>query len=166
MKKKEEEVVDAEVKEHVDELKVPPNDVGIVSSLSRQSLKSLLKEKPEMKNSHSFVRVIEESTSANNSPQMEYKSMNLCNTKGANPQYAKGPNEKLLLEDYVKWHGPDPKNRCNSRVKANGANKYLLGTKCTPKGPNPNLRKGPMSALVKGNIFSVSLGLSSEACVQ
>merc|ERR1711872_622121 len=50
--------------------------------------------------------------------------------KGPNPSLRKGPNDDLLLTDYVTWNGPNPELR-------NGANRSVA------KGPNPDLHKGP-----------------------
>ncbi|XP_065162594.1 uncharacterized protein [Atheta coriaria] len=127
----------------------PP--VMVTTSQSRQSLKSLLKEKPEC-NKTTFSRVIEE----NNMNSGNYKSSNLSNTKGSNPSYVNGANEKLLLEDYIKWQGPNAKLKHGANLSiVKGPNKDLVGKKnYKPCGPNAELRKGALLGLAKGSIFS------------
>merc|ERR1719507_1387900 len=49
--------------------------------------------------------------------------------KGPNPALCKGPNDDLLLTDYVPWNGPNPNLR---------------------KGTNASLAKGPSSSLAQG----------------
>ncbi|KAJ8919882.1 hypothetical protein NQ315_006411 [Exocentrus adspersus] len=116
-------------------------------SQSRQSLKSLLKEKSDKEKS-TFTRVIEEQNS-------HTQSKNLLSTKGHDPSNAKGANEKLLLEDYVKWHGPNLSLRKGPQGLAKGPNAALLsGRSCKACGPNLELRKGPKMGLAKGSIFS------------
>ncbi|XP_017780468.1 PREDICTED: uncharacterized protein LOC108565477 isoform X2 [Nicrophorus vespilloides] len=118
---------------------------NVASSQSRQSLKSLLKEKQD--NSKTIYNRVIEENSMNNS---EYKSSNLSSTNGCNPDFANGANQKLLLEDYVNWQGPNPK-------LSNGPNRSLLLPRreaYKASGANPDLCKGPVFGLAKGSIFS------------
>ncbi|CAH1107187.1 unnamed protein product [Psylliodes chrysocephalus] len=116
-------------------------------SQSRQSLKSLLKTEKELDKT-SFSRVIEDDKSL-------FKSSNLSNTRGPNSEYVRGANEKLLLEDYVKWQGPNSTYNQGPRKLAKGSNPSLLADRTyKPCGPNRNLIKGPQWGLSKGSIFS------------
>ncbi|XP_028150742.1 uncharacterized protein LOC114344088 isoform X4 [Diabrotica virgifera virgifera] len=121
--------------------------LNIPVSQSRQSLKSLLKSEKELDKS-SYSRVVEED-------EATYKSTNLCNTRGPNPEYVKGANEQLLLEDYVKWQGPNSTYNKGSQKLAQGPNSSLLTERSYKAcGPNRNLIKGPQCGLAKGSIFS------------
>ncbi|CAG9826555.1 unnamed protein product [Diabrotica balteata] len=121
--------------------------LNIPVSQSRQSLKSLLKSEKEL-DKNSYSRVVEED-------EATYKSTNLCNTRGPNPEYVKGANEQLLLEDYVKWQGPNSTFSKGSQKLAQGANSSLLTERSYKAcGPNRNLIKGPQCGLAKGSIFS------------
>ncbi|KAK5642745.1 hypothetical protein RI129_008912 [Pyrocoelia pectoralis] len=128
-------------------------------SQSRQSLKSLLKsEKSDysMKASSSFNRIIEEK-----SDDM-YKSTIISQPIGANQYLAKGANQELLLEDYVKWQGPSLYQGPGKGL-AKGPNPYLRqGRTYQPCGPNAALRKGPKIGLAKGSIFSQLKGVVGE----
>lgn len=71
---------------------------------------------------------------------------------GPNAALRKGPNDDLLLTDYVTWNGPDPDIRKGPGNGAKGAQKSLLckgATGSCAKGPNPGNHKGPQI----GSIF-------------
>ncbi|XP_019874372.1 uncharacterized protein LOC109602451 isoform X4 [Aethina tumida] len=140
-------IVQVEETEEISELDSPaPSTIPV--SQSRLSLKSLLKSEKNDKDKPSFNRVIEE---GNN----DYKSCYLGNTHGHNSDIVKGANESLLLEDYVKWQGPNPGLRKGPQGLAKGSNKSLLSNRSYRAcGQNPELRKGPMFALAKGSIVS------------
>ncbi|EZA62599.1 BAG family molecular chaperone regulator [Ooceraea biroi] len=87
----------------------------------------------------------------------EYKSPYLIKPIGSNSDLAKGANNDLLLPDYAPWSGPDP----NLLVKqpfsglAMGRDGSLLSTThCFTKGPQSELRKGPIRGLAQGSIYS------------
>ncbi|CAB4054119.1 unnamed protein product [Lepeophtheirus salmonis] len=65
--------------------------------------------------------------------------------KGPNPALCKGPNDGLLLKDYVTWNGPDPSH-------AKGVNNSLAS------GPNSNHLSGCKNHLVKGHQESLAKG--------
>merc|ERR1711981_1190081 len=67
-------------------------------------------------------------TSRGTSTQQErpYKSQVSGKAKGPNPTLRKGPNDDLLLTDYVTWNGPDLELR---------------------KGPNKSIARGPNLSL-------------------
>jgi len=91
------------------------------------------------------------STQAARSGQEECKTI----AKGPNPDLRKGPNDDLLLTDYVTWNGPNPDLRKGAnRTSARGPNPDLhKGSKGSSFGPNPANRKGP-KGLAKGSIYS------------
>uniref|UniRef100_A0A1B6GS93 WW domain-containing protein n=1 Tax=Cuerna arida TaxID=1464854 RepID=A0A1B6GS93_9HEMI len=76
-----------------------------------------------------------------------YRSALTRQAVGPNPSLRHGPNQALLLPDYVAWtgsntglaRGPDPLNR---------------GSPDPAQGPDPSLRKGPNRSLAKGSIYS------------
>jgi len=76
---------------------------------------------------------------------------------GPNPGLRKGPNDDLLLTDYVTWNGPDPDIRKGPSTKlAKGPNPNLSkskGLRTLAKGPNGENHKGPRG-LAMGSIFS------------
>ncbi|CAH1982408.1 unnamed protein product [Acanthoscelides obtectus] len=120
---------------------------SIPISQSRQSIKSLMKAEKDMEKI-TYCRVVEES-------EGNFVSKNLLNTSGPNHSLAKGANEKLLLEDYVKWQGPNPSLRRGSSNLAKGPNKHLLSNRTYQAcGPNKDLRKGPECGLAKGSVFA------------
>lgn len=81
---------------------------------------------------------------------------------GPNPSLRKGPNDDLLLTDYVTWNGPDPDIRrgpSNLEKGPNPDNTCISTTRQSlakgsrlAKGPNPDKRKGPQG-LAMGSIF-------------
>ncbi|PNF27644.1 hypothetical protein B7P43_G15406 [Cryptotermes secundus] len=88
----------------------------------------------------------------------EYKSPYLMKVCGPNRDLYKGPNDELLLADYVTWNGPniDLLGNGGRSSLAKGPNKSLLQGERSyiAKGPNSELRKGPMRGLAKGSIYS------------
>jgi len=84
-----------------------------------------------------------------------YKSQVSGKAVGPNPNLRKGPNDDLLLTDYVTWNGPDPELRQGpSKSNARGPNASLRrGPSGAAKGPNLSLRNGPTKNLAKGSIY-------------
>ncbi|KAL1516682.1 hypothetical protein ABEB36_000562 [Hypothenemus hampei] len=116
---------------------------------SRQSIKSLLKaEKKDNGNTNRFSRVID-------TDSLHFKSANLSNTQGHNDAITRGPNQKLLLENYVQWQGSNRSLTKGPQNLARGPNKSFLSRKIyTPCGPNAELRKGPGFGFAKESIFN------------
>ncbi|CAH1392012.1 unnamed protein product [Nezara viridula] len=71
----------------------------------------------------------------------------LTKPQGPNKDLHRGPDETLLLEDYVPWIGPE-------KGLAKGPERGLAKGSSGAKGPNPLLRKGPCPSLAKGSIYS------------
>merc|ERR1711988_1454637 len=68
---------------------------------------------------------------------------------GPNASLRKGPNDDLLLTDYVTWNGPDPDLRKGPSKLAKGANSDLKKTKPSlARGPNAENYKGPRSLAI------------------
>jgi len=84
-----------------------------------------------------------------------YKSQVSGKAVGPNPNLRKGPNDDLLLTDYVTWNGPDPELRNGpSKGNARGPNTDLRrGPSGSAKGPNLSLRKGPAKNAANGSIY-------------
>ncbi|XP_050312117.1 uncharacterized protein LOC126747488 isoform X2 [Anthonomus grandis grandis] len=114
----------------------PPAPLLLPVSQSRQSIKSLLKteKKDEL---DGFKRVLGVERGA-------YRSANIGDTLGHDAKLCKGPNEKLLLENYIQWQGSNGALQKGPQGFAKGPNKGLLCQKAyAPCGPNADLRKGP-----------------------
>lgn len=64
----------------------------------------------------------------------------------------------LFRPDYAPWSGPDPNlltKETFSKTIANGHDSNLVsGSRYVAKGPNPELRKGPLRGLTQGSIYS------------
>merc|ERR1712083_708727 len=97
-----------------------------------------------------------------NSKSATSHTTQVCSGKalGPNPGLRKGPNDDLLLTDYVTWNGPDPDIRkgpsnLNKGPRPSNLDKtprHTLGSRLA-KGPNPDKRKGPQQGLAIGSIF-------------
>nr|XP_022915668.1 uncharacterized protein LOC111425694 isoform X3 [Onthophagus taurus] len=136
-----------EIKDTVDSLEEEPSSlqpqINIPISQSRHSFKSLIAEKSEVPSKDkNILRIFVEEN---------------CNKMalGANPNYAKGPKDELLLLDYAPWDGPNENLRCGPKKGlAKGPNKNNLSNRDYKSfGPNPDLRKGAKVGLAKGSMF-------------
>ncbi|XP_022915666.2 uncharacterized protein [Onthophagus taurus] len=136
-----------EIKDTVDSLEEEPSSlqpqINIPISQSRHSFKSLIAEKSEVPSKDKNIpRIFVEEN---------------CNKMalGANPNYAKGPKDELLLLDYAPWDGPNENLRCGPKKGlAKGPNKNNLSNRDYKSfGPNPDLRKGAKVGLAKGSMF-------------
>ncbi|XP_045462492.1 uncharacterized protein LOC123672447 isoform X2 [Harmonia axyridis] len=136
-------------------------DVVLPVSMSRQSLKSLLKSEKTEKEKIKICRGVDSSYSG-------YKSKNLSNVMGPNPALAKGNKENLLLEDYIKWQGPDHNHRKGAKPGlANGPNaSNKIDNRVGANGPKSDNFKGPNKNLVKGSIYNqikATVGVREES---
>ncbi|XP_067013924.2 uncharacterized protein [Anabrus simplex] len=137
-------------------------------ALSTPVRKICTSEKPEKglsKRSKGKKDVSRVSRGTSTTEDKEYKSPYVIKTGGPDPSLHKGPNDELLLADYVTWNGPNPDLlHSGGRVSlAKGPNKSLLGErKYHAKGPNSELRKGPLIGLAKGSIYSRLNGNGQE----
>merc|ERR1711953_1365309 len=97
------------------------------------------------------------SKSTSTSHERPYKSEVSGKAVGPNPSLRKGPNDDLLLTDYVTWNGPDPDIRKGPSSLAKGPNIAKLGrppgASSLARGPNPTNCKGPARVLATGSIF-------------
>jgi len=98
------------------------------------------------------VRILEETDSLDGTDQADE-----CRTlsKGPNPALRKGPNDDLLLTNYVTWNGPNAAIRKgpNSAVAKGPNPENVQGPRARAGGPNLANRKGPQG-LAKGSIYS------------
>ncbi|XP_034255522.1 uncharacterized protein LOC117653754 isoform X2 [Thrips palmi] len=84
----------------------------------------------------------------------EYRSAHRLRAAGPNSSLHHGPNDELLLEDYVTWAGPSRQTK-GSFTTAIGPNKNLLRAhRYSAKGPNREACKGPQKGLAKGSLYS------------
>lgn len=84
----------------------------------------------------------------NTSEGKEFRSSLLSKPVGPNPELYKGPDDSLLLPDYIAWTGPN-----QDLVKGPDIMNRGVPTKLA-RGPDPTLRKGPKRGLAKGSIYS------------
>lgn len=81
--------------------------------------------------------------------------------KGPNPALCKGPNDDLLLTDYVTWNGPNPNLRkgTNASLAKGPCSSLAQGPRGLANGPNRANAKGPQglakgpSCLAKGSMY-------------
>ncbi|XP_053682908.1 uncharacterized protein LOC128733380 isoform X2 [Sabethes cyaneus] len=75
-------------------------------------------------------------------------------TNGPNAKLFKGPNDDLLLADYVTWNGANPDLAKGSQKLALGPDRSIrIERNYKAIGPNSELCKGP-AGLAKGSIFA------------
>uniref|UniRef100_A0A182LW38 WW domain-containing protein n=1 Tax=Anopheles culicifacies TaxID=139723 RepID=A0A182LW38_9DIPT len=76
-------------------------------------------------------------------------------TKGPNMKLFKGPNDDLLLTDYVTWNGANPDLAKGSQKKATGPDRTIRTERAyKAHGPNAELCKGPVGTLAKGSMYT------------
>uniref|UniRef100_A0A8W7PXB3 WW domain-containing protein n=1 Tax=Anopheles coluzzii TaxID=1518534 RepID=A0A8W7PXB3_ANOCL len=76
-------------------------------------------------------------------------------TKGPNMKLFKGPNDDLLLTDYVTWNGANPDLAKGSQKKSTGPDRAIRTERTyKPHGPNAELCKGPVGSLAKGSMYT------------
>ncbi|XP_052896188.1 uncharacterized protein LOC128303312 isoform X3 [Anopheles moucheti] len=123
--------------------------------------------RPKAKTDHAKYSIFRTSSSEDESSEMaskgsdgkmDSKSSQLASripTKGPNMKLFKGPNDDLLLTDYVTWNGANPDLAKGSQKKATGTDRTIR-TERTYKahGPNAELCKGPVGSLAKGSMYT------------
>ncbi|XP_053993959.1 uncharacterized protein LOC128891457 isoform X4 [Hylaeus anthracinus] len=128
--------------------------------LTASPIKKVVKdvESEKSKRSKNKIEIPKVSRGTSTTEDNEYKSPYLTKPVGPNPDLPKGANNDLLLPDYAPWSGPDPNlltNETFSKTVANGHDTNLVsGSRYVAKGPNPELRKGPLRGLTQGSIYS------------
>lgn len=129
--------------------------VKLTSSPIKKVVKNADSEKS--KRSKTKIEIPKVSRGTSTTEDNEYKSPYLTKPVGPNPDLPKGASNDLLLPDYAPWSGPDPnlltKEMYNKTI-ANGHDASLLFGNYVAKGPNPELRKGPLRELTQGSIYS------------
>ncbi|XP_076751442.1 uncharacterized protein LOC143423770 isoform X2 [Xylocopa sonorina] len=128
--------------------------------LTASPIKKIVKD-PDVeksKRSKNKIEIPKISRGTSTTEDSEYKSPYLTKPVGPNPDLSKGANDDLLLPDYAPWSGPDASllnKGTYSKIIANGHDaSLLLDDHYVAKGPNPELRKGPLRELVQGSIYS------------
>ncbi|XP_012235904.1 uncharacterized protein [Linepithema humile] len=116
-------------------------------------------ETEKSKRSKNKTEIPKVSRGTSTTEDKEYKSPYLIKPVGTNSDLLKGANNDLLLPDYAPWTGPDPSLLCKqpfSKSLAVGRDGSLLSKNksCLAKGPQSELRKGPLRGLAQGSIYS------------
>ncbi|XP_050447830.1 uncharacterized protein LOC126849731 isoform X6 [Cataglyphis hispanica] len=117
-------------------------------------------ETEKSKRSKNKTEIPKVSRGTSTTEDKEYKSPYLIKPIGSNLDLVKGANNDLLFfrPDYAPWSGPDTSllsKQPFSRSLAMGHNPTLLSTNnCLAKGPQSELRKGPLRGLAQGSIYS------------
>ncbi|KAL1379339.1 hypothetical protein pipiens_014968 [Culex pipiens pipiens] len=87
------------------------------------------------------------SASYNNTPRIS--------TRGPNAKLFRGPNDDLLLADYVTWSGANPDLVKGSQKLAHGPDRSIrMERSYKAHGPNGDLCKGPAAGLAKGSMYA------------
>ncbi|CAK9806619.1 BAG family molecular chaperone regulator 3 [Anthophora quadrimaculata] len=142
-----------------DERKDSPPVIEAVK-LTASPIKKIVKDPDaeKSKRSKNKIEIPKVSRGTSTTEDNEYKSPYLTKPVGPNPDLPKGANNDLLLPDYAPWSGPDPNlltKEVHSKTIANGHDTNLLSeNRCIARGPNPELRKGPLRELTRGSIYS------------
>nr|XP_031844058.1 uncharacterized protein LOC116431985 isoform X2 [Nomia melanderi] len=136
--------------------------------LTASPIKKIVKD-PEIEKSKRYKNKIEipkVSRGTSTREDNEYKSPYLTKPTGPNSDLLKGANNDLLLPDYAPWSGPDPNlltSEAFTKTIVRGHDPNLVsGSFYTPKGPNPQLRKGPLRGLTQGSIYSQRNAMNTE----
>lgn len=128
--------------------------------LTASPIKKIVKDADaeKSKRSKNKIEIPKISRGTSTTEDNEYKSPYLTKPVGPNSDLPKGANNDLLLPDYAPWSGPDSNliiKGAHNKTLANGHDSSLLFKDCyIAKGPNPELRKGPMRELAQGSIYS------------
>jgi hypothetical protein len=120
---------------------------------------------PQHRRSKGKKEVPKVSRGTSTTEDKEYKSPYLQRVNGPNAELHTGPNDELLLVDYVTWNGPNCELRMGSRKSlAKGPNLSLREERiCIAKGPNKDLYHGPVKGLAKGSIYAQLTLCNSES---
>ncbi|KZC04241.1 PREDICTED: uncharacterized protein LOC107186901 [Dufourea novaeangliae] len=136
--------------------------------LTASPIKKVVKdpETEKSKRSKNKIEIPKVSRGTSTTEDNEYKSPNLTKPIGPNPDLSKGANNDLLLPDYAPWSGPDPNLLTSgtfTKSIAHGHNLSLVsGSRYVAKGPNPEMRKGPLGGLSQGSIYSQRNAMNTE----
>uniref|UniRef100_A0A182Y2M6 Uncharacterized protein n=1 Tax=Anopheles stephensi TaxID=30069 RepID=A0A182Y2M6_ANOST len=117
--------------------------------------------RPKAKTDHAKTSSSEDEScdqAADGAKPMDGKSPQLASripTKGPNVKLFKGPNDDLLLTDYVTWNGANPDLAKGSQKKATGPDRTIRTERAyKAHGPNGELCKGPVGSLAKGSMYT------------
>ncbi|XP_035734995.1 uncharacterized protein LOC118447295 isoform X3 [Vespa mandarinia] len=127
--------------------------------LTASPIKKVVKEidSEKSKRSKNKIEIPKVSRGTSTTEDNEYKSPYLLKPIGPNPELSKGANNDLLLPDYAPWSGPDPNLLSKEQFPksaAMGHDAALVSGSYLAKGPNAELRKGPLRGLAEGSIYS------------
>ncbi|XP_049784276.1 uncharacterized protein LOC126187315 isoform X2 [Schistocerca cancellata] len=131
----------------------PPPEVPAVSPTPGRKPS----EKPQSRRLKGKKETPKVSRGTSTTEDKEYKSSYTTKVTGPNRSLPKGPNDDLLLTDYMTWNGPNP-----DMVK--GPDRSLLSERSyVARGPDPSLRKGPIFGLAKGSLYSCRRAAQTES---
>lgn len=127
--------------------------------LTASPIKKIVKEidSEKSKRYKNKIEIPKVSRGTSTTEDNEHKSPYLLKPIGPNSELSKGANNDLLLPDYAPWSGPDPSLLSKtqfSKTKTIGHDASLVSGSCLAKGPNTELRKGPLRGLAEGSIYS------------
>ncbi|XP_049814335.1 BAG family molecular chaperone regulator 3 isoform X3 [Schistocerca nitens] len=131
----------------------PPPEVPAVSPTPGRKPS----EKPQSRRLKGRKETPKVSRGTSTTEDKEYKSSYTTKVTGPNRSLPKGPNDDLLLTDYMTWNGPNPD-------MAKGPDRSLLSERSyVARGPDPSLRKGPIFGLAKGSLYSCRRAAQTES---
>ncbi|XP_049827187.1 BAG family molecular chaperone regulator 3 isoform X3 [Schistocerca gregaria] len=131
----------------------PPPEVPAVSPTPGRKPS----EKPQSRRLKGKKETPKVSRGTSTTEDKEYKSSYTTKVTGPNRNLPKGPNDDLLLTDYMTWNGPNPD-------MAKGPDRSLLSERSyIARGPDPSLRKGPIFGLAKGSLYSCRRAAQTES---
>ncbi|GAB0092732.1 uncharacterized protein DMENIID0001_077630 [Sergentomyia squamirostris] len=122
--------------------------------------------RPKAKNDHAKAVEIPEDPEV--AKKSDFRSLTPRTTiTGPNTTLSKGPNDELLLVDYVTWNGANPDLASGRKLVAKGSDpKNRCERSYVPKGANTELWKGPRPGLAKGSIYQqLTKGIPAGASV-
>ncbi|XP_055845637.1 uncharacterized protein LOC129911754 isoform X2 [Episyrphus balteatus] len=125
----------------------PTNDVENVARDHRKNSKVHVKKTSPKESSEDEQDILH---------KQEFQSiLGRIATMGHNAEYNKGPDDNLLLADYVTWNGANPDISVGRKNIALGPDASIIKERsCSANGRNPDLCKGPKAGLAKGSIYS------------
>ncbi|XP_033212605.1 uncharacterized protein LOC117170148 isoform X2 [Belonocnema kinseyi] len=128
--------------------------------LTASPMKKILKENEneKCKRSKNKIENPKISRGTSTTEDNEYKSPYRTKPTGPNTDLPNGSDNELLLADYAPWSGPDPsllsKESYSKSLAVGRDSSLVLGNRSLAKGPNVELRKGPIRGLAQGSIYS------------
>ncbi|XP_058836689.1 uncharacterized protein LOC131693131 isoform X2 [Topomyia yanbarensis] len=132
---------------------VAPAAVGVASSTGKQSRTRAKGDHAKNSSSEDELDGLTGATSSKSDSMNAYNAARIT-TKGPNTKLFRGPNDDLLLADYVTWNGANPDLARGSQKLAMGPDRSIrIDRTYKAHGANGDLCKGP-AGLAKGSIYA------------